>query len=71
MYPLPKIEELFVHLAGGRHFTKLDLVHAYLQIALDDGSKQYVVINTHKGLYRYNHLPFGIHSAPAIFQHTI
>ena len=70
-YPLPKIEELFSQLAGGKSFTKLDLAHAYIQIALDDDSKQYVVINTHKGLYRYNCLLFGIHSAPAIFQCTI
>ena len=70
-YPLPKIDDLFSQLADGKRFSKLDLAHAYLQIALDDESKQYVVINTHKGLYRYNRLPFGIHSAPAIFQRTM
>ena len=70
-YPLPKIDDLFSQLTSGKSFTKLDLAHAYLQIALDEESKQYVVINTHKGLYRYNRLPFGIHSAPAIFQQTI
>ena len=31
-YPIPRIEELFVSLAGGKAFTKLDLSHAYLQI---------------------------------------
>ena len=29
------------------------------------------MINTHKGLFRYNRLPFGISAAPAIFQRTI
>ena len=47
---------------------KLDLSQAYLQIPLDDSSKELVTINTHKGLFRYNRLPFGISSAPAIFQ---
>ena len=70
-YPLPKIDDLFSQIAGGKRFSKLDLAHADLQIALEEESKQYVVINTHKGLYRYNRLPFGIHSAPAIFQQTI
>ena len=32
---------------------------------------KFVVINTQKGLFRYNRLPFGVASAPAIFQRTI
>ena len=46
----------------------MDLLHAYQQLQLDDQSKDYVVINTHEGLFRYARLPFGVASAPAIFQ---
>ena len=67
-YPLPRAEELFAALNGGVHFTKLDLSEAYLQIELDEESKKYLVVNTHKGLYRVNRLPYGVASAPAIFQ---
>ena len=70
-YPLPRIEDIFASLSGGKLFTKLDLAHAYNQIPLDEESKKLVVINTQKGLYKYNHLPFGIASAPALFQRTI
>ena len=41
---------------------------AYLQLPIEDTSKPYLTINTHQGLYAYNRLPFGISSAPAIFQ---
>ena len=55
--------------AGKRSIRKsLELSQAYQQIELDEESKQYVTINTHKGLYRYNRLPFGVASAPSIFQ---
>ena len=67
-YPIPKVEDLFAKLAGGKSFTKLDLRQAYLQVLLEEESKQYVVINTHKGLFRYARLPYGMSSAPGIFQ---
>ena len=70
-YPIPRIEELFATLAGGKTFTKLDLSHAYLQVPLDDESRQYLTINTHKGLFEYTRLPFGVASAPAIFQRVM
>ena len=70
-YPLPRIEDLFASLSGGKTFSKLDLAHAYQQIPLDEESKEYTTINTHKGLYRYNRLPFGVASAPSIFQRTM
>ena len=38
-YPLPKPQELFATLAGGRRFTKLDLMQAYLQLPLDEESR--------------------------------
>ena len=70
-YPLPRIEDIFASLSGGESFTKLDLAHAYQQIPLTDDSKRYTAINTHKGLFQYNRLPFGVASAPAVFQRTM
>ena len=55
----------------GRPFSKVDLASAYQQIVLDEESREYTTINTHKGLYQYTRLPFGVASAPAIFQRTI
>ena len=70
-YPLPKPEDLMSNLAGGLRFSKLDLSQAYLQIVLDQESRKYVTIATHKGLYQYTRVPFGIASAPALFQRNM
>ena len=70
-YPIPRVEDLFAKLSGGKRFTKLDLSQAYQQLELDEESKEYVVINTPRGLFRYNRLPFGISAAPGIFQRTL
>ena len=66
-YPLPRPEELFAALNGGQKFTTLDL----LQIELEEEAKVCITINTHKGLYCFNQLPYNIASAPAIFQCTM
>ena len=63
-YPIPKVEDLFSMLAL---FMKLDMSQAYLQLLMDDQSKELLTVNTHKGLFAYNRLPFGVLSAPGIF----
>ena len=70
-YPLPKPDDIFATLSGGQLFTTLDLTHAYNQLLLDENSRKFVTINTHKGMYQYTRLPFGIASAPAVFQCTM
>ena len=67
-YPLPRPEDLFATLAGGKFFSTLDLSHAYNQVVLDDSSLKYLTINTHRGLYQYTRLPFGVASAPSVYQ---
>ena len=49
-YPLPRIEDIFVSLSGGQHFSKIDLAQTYLQMEQEESSKKYLTINTHKGL---------------------
>ncbi|XP_039396208.1 uncharacterized protein K02A2.6-like, partial [Mauremys reevesii] len=68
---LPRIDDLFAGLAGGQKFSKIDLSQAYLQMHVDEKSQELLTIVTHKGLYRYCRLPFGITSAPALFQRAM
>ena len=70
-YPLPLVQDILASLANGKSFTQLDLAHAYQQLVLDEESRPYTTINTHRGLLRYTRLPFGVAAAPAIFQRTM
>ena len=56
---------------GGKLFSKIDLSQAYQQVPLDEESKKYVGINTLRGLFRYTRLPYGVSSAPRIFQRVM
>ena len=59
---------MFAKLAKGKRYTKLDLSQAYLQVPIDEESKRLLVVNTPRGLFRYTRLPYGVSSAPGIFQ---
>ena len=45
--------------------------HSYQQLVLDEESRKFTTINTIKSLFLYNILPFGVSSAPTIFQRTM
>ena len=55
-------------IGGGEKFTKLDKSQAYQQMTLEEESRKFTTINTYKGLFQYNRLPFGVSSGPGIFQ---
>lgn len=68
-YPLPSVMNIFANIGEGHKvFTVLNLSQAYLQLAVDEDSSQKLLINTHIGFFSYTRLPYGISSAPSIFQ---
>ena len=67
-YPIPALENLITKLGTGSVYHKLDLSHAYSQTELEPERRRFVTNNTHKGLFRYRFLPYGVSSAPAHFQ---
>ena len=52
-------------------FSQLDLSDAYLQLAISEEHTEITTITTPKGLFKFKRLPFGIKTAPAIFQRAM
>ena len=65
---MPEIETIFSEVPNMKHFAKLDLSDAYLQIELEEDSREVTTIATPIGLYRYKRLVPGLKSASSIFQ---
>ena len=68
VYPLPKVDEVLGKLAGAKVFTKLDANSGFWQIPLAEESRHLTTFITPFGRYCFNKLPFGISSAPELFQ---
>ena len=70
-FPLPRIEDILATLGKAQFFTTLDLKSGYHQISVAPEDREKTAFCTRTSLYQFNVLPFGIASAPAIFQRMI
>ena len=70
-FPMPTVEEVLAEMNGSKVFTKLDLNMGFHQLELEEDSRSVTTFTTHKGLYRYKRLMFGVSSAPEIYQSVI
>lgn len=70
-YPLPQIPPVLDKLRGAKFISTIDLKQGYWQIHMAENSRQYTVLTVPgRGLFQWKVMPFGIHSAPAVFQRT-
>ena len=67
-YPLPTIEDVATRLYGAKVFTVLDVRSGFWHVVLDEPSSFLTTFHTPFGRYRWNRMPFGICSAPEVFQ---
>ena len=70
-HPIPKVDETLAQLTGATLFSKLDANSGFWQIPLARDSRLLTTFITPYGRYCFNKLPFGISSAPELFQRQI
>ena len=67
-HPLPTTEETISELGKAKYFSKLDANSGYWQMKLSEDSQKLTTFITPFGRFMCKRLPFGISSAPEIFQ---
>ena len=67
-HPIPKVDDTLAQLAGATIYSKLDANSGFWQIPLAEESRKLTTFLTPFGRYCFNKLPFGISSAPELFQ---
>lgn len=71
-YPLPFVSRTLDKLRDARFLTTLDIRSAYWQIKVAEESRPLTAFTVPtRGLFQFKRMPFGIHSAPAVWQRLI
>ncbi len=70
-FPIPRMDTLLNRLGEATYITKLDLRKGYWQIKMHPDSIKYTAFICHEGKYQFKRLPFGLKTAPSIFQRFI
>lgn len=70
-HPIPRILDMLDSLHGSSWFSVLDQGKAYHQGFLGPESRPLTAFITPWGWYQWNHIPFGLSSAPAEFQRSM
>jgi hypothetical protein len=68
---IPDVHSLFPFLANKRYYAKLDNLWGYYQARVAESDQHLTTITTIWGLFRFTRCPFGISTAPGIYQHTM
>lgn len=67
-FPLPTVDDILGQLKGATIFSKLDANSGFWQIPLAPESRPLTTFITPFGRFQFNKLPFGIRSAPEVYQ---
>ena len=67
-YTLPRIDEILASLGKARYFASLDLIMGYHQVEVEPQDRAKTAFTTHRKLFVFNVIPFGLTNAPATFQ---
>ena len=70
-FPMPTSEDLRHRFKGSDRFSLIDLNHAFHQFPLDEESRNLFVFYTPWGLYRYETLVMGVHTASSECQEKV
>ena len=68
MYPLPHIDTCLGSMNGAVWFSTLDLRSGYHAIPIKECDRDKTAFITWRGCFRYKVLPFGLSTAPSVFQ---
>jgi hypothetical protein len=67
-FPMPLIDDILDELSGSKFYTKLDFKSGFHQVRMSPADEFKTAFKTYHGHYQFKVMPFGLTSAPDMFQ---
>ena len=70
-FPIPRQSEILASLSGAQVLSSLDALSGFTQLELVEEDIEKTAFRTHRGLFQFRRLPFGLRNGPSIFQRVM
>ena len=70
-FPIPRQSEILSSLSGAQVLSSLDALSGFTQLELDPEDVEKTAFRTHRGLFQFKRMPFGLRNGPSIFQRVM
>ena len=70
-FPIPRQSEILSSLSGTQVLSSLDALSGFTQLKLDLDNVKKTAFRTHRGLFQFRRMPFGLRNGPSIFQRVM
>ena len=70
-FPIPRQSDILASLSGAQVLSSLDALSGFTQLELAEEDIEKTVFRTHRGLFQFKRLPFGLRNGPSIFQRVM
>ena len=70
-FPIPRQSEILSSLSGAQVLSSLDTLSGFTQLELDPDDVEKTAFRTHRGLFQFRRMPFGLRNGPSIFQRVM
>lgn len=67
-HPIPRQNEIIQALSGAQVLSSMDALSGFTQIEIAEEDREKSAFRTHRGLFQFRRMPFGLRNGPAIFQ---
>jgi hypothetical protein len=70
-FPIPRQSEILQALSGTQVLLSFDALASFTQLEMADEAKEKTAFRSHRGLWQFRRMPFGLRNGPSVFQQVM